>query len=151
LKKQQRELHAELGPSPAPELDIYGASFRSGRYDIIENEFTRLQQTVTPCGILGGDEEKQLWRMFQLIIRIAFKKGQPDLAIERLDRYEQTRIGVKLTPIPDFDLQELALGYLAQQSLDLARSRLKHWLSNSRMPIITDTIKQHEAFRDIFD
>jgi hypothetical protein len=149
LRDQQRELHDELGPDPKVERDPYDAAFRSGRYDVIEDKFASLQQSLKPCGIMGGDEERLFWRLFQITIRIAFRKQNPELAIQQFDRYEEMRIAVKLTPIPDYDLQEMILGYLAQQSLQVARSRLAYWLSNSRMPTINDTVKQHAAFQDL--
>lgn len=150
LQTEQRNLHEEIGPDPEIKRDPLDTAFRTGKFELIESEFTRSLQSVSPRGILGGDDEKRFWRLFQMMIRIAFQNGQPELAIERLDRYEEMRIGVKLTPIPDFDLQESILGYLAKRSPDLARSRLAHWLSCSRMPIINDTIKQHDVFRDLF-
>lgn len=149
LQRQQCELHTELGPDREVERDPYDAAFRSGNYDIIETKFASLQQSLTPRGLMGGEDERLFWRLFQITIRIAFRNHDPELAMQCFDRYERMRIAVKLTPIPDYDLQEMILGYLAQQSLQLARSRLEHWLSKSRMPTINDTIKQHAAFRDL--
>ena len=149
LANQQRQMHAEIGPDPDVNRDPLDVAFKSGDYGIIESEFSSLQGAITPKGILGGADEKLFWRLFQMIIRIAFKRGEPQSAMSHLAEYEKQRIAVRLTPIPDFDLQELVLGYLAQQSVDSARSHLQRWLSNSRMPIINDTIKQHDAFRDL--
>jgi len=149
LRRQQEVLHAELGPHEDPPSDPFVLALQSGNYDVIETEFARLQLAVKPRGILGGDDERRFWRLFQMMVRIAFLRGQPEVAIEQFNQYEQQRIAVKMTPIPDLDLQEAILGYLAQQSLDSARARLSHWLANSRMPIIGDTIKQHDAFCDL--
>lgn len=148
LRSQQEQLLAELGPVPEVSRDPFDAAMKRRDYDAIESEFARLREIVKPRGILGGDDEKLLWRLFQMTIRIAFTRD-PKTAMQRVDEYEQCRIAVKLTPIPDFDLQETILGFLANQSIESARAKLRFWLANSRMPCINDTIKQHDAFRNL--
>ena len=153
LHLQQAELLAELGPErlDEPPNETSDVLFKAGRYGAIESRFTELQRTVKPRGILGGEMEKEYWRLYQYRIRIPFKQQEPEAGIREMDAYERGRIAVKLTPIPDFDVQETVIGYLAQQSVANAVKRLVHWLNNSRMPIINDVIKYHPGFRPLFE
>lgn len=41
-------------------------------------------------------------------------------------------------------------GYLAAQDIAIAVERLRFWLNNSRMPTVSDVVKNHPAFRHLF-
>ena len=125
--------------------------FKEGNYEPIIQRYEALAATVSPRGILGPPEEKEYWSLFQYMVSIALARGETELALERLANYEEGRVAVKLTPIPEFTIQEAILGYLADSSVERARNKLQFWLSNSRMPCISDVIRNHPAFADLFE
>ena len=63
---------------------------------------------------------------------------------------EERRFPLKLTPLPDHDIQEAILGYLATHSVDAAVERLRYWLDNSRVRNVSDVVQNHPAFRRLF-
>lgn len=124
--------------------------FRSGNFAPIVSRYKELEGTVRPRGILGPPEEKEFWALSQFMIRISLMNGETDEALTRLRHYEEGRISVRLTPMPDYDIQEAILGYHAAQSLNAAVERLQFWLENSRMPTVSDVVKNHPAFSHLF-
>ncbi len=151
LRRDQAAILEECGPEEPPvDRDRPGVHFRSGHYRPIVARFRELQKTVRPRGILGPQEEKELWTLWQYMVRIALMKGQTWRAWWRLRAYEKGRIEVNLTPIPDFDLQEAVLGYYAARNPDKALRKLQCWLEHSRMPVISGVVRDHPSFRHLF-
>ncbi|MCP3996014.1 MAG: hypothetical protein GY722_13275 [bacterium] len=151
LAAQQTAIVEECGPDSPTDADSPWLLFRSGNHQQIFARFDELESTVQPRGILGPPEEKEFWMLSQFMVRICFMKGKLADGLSRLGDYEQGRIAVKLTPMPDYDIQEAVLGHLAGRSITEALSRLQFWLDHSRMPTVSDVISNHPSFKHLFE
>ena len=150
LECQQADFLAEGRPGPGDQ-DSPWSRFRRRDFGPIEARCRELETTVVPRGILGPPEEMEYWHLLQFMIRIALVRGDVKQALAHLRQYEKGRIAVKLTPMPDFDIQEAILGYYATHSVRKAVKRLRFWIQNSRMPIVSALIKNHPAFAHLLE
>lgn len=149
LERQQQELHNESGQNLSEDASTPWYRFRAGEFEPIKARFAELANSVKPRGILGPPEEKEYWALYQFSIRISLVTRKTAAALQQMADFESKRIAVKLTPVPDFDLQEAVLGYDAYEEIARARERLQYWLKHSKMPIISDLIRRHPSFADL--
>jgi len=149
LERQHAEMLEECSSESPADRDAPWFQFRSGNYDPIVLRYQELASSVVPRGILGPPEEKEFWALAQFMIRISLMRGDMQEALTRMDKYEEGRIAVRLTPMPHCDIQEAILGYLATRGIGAALERLQVWLDNSRKPIVSDVVRGHPAFRHL--
>jgi len=152
LEKQKTEIIDALGDkaleATGPD-ELYRLLF-SGRYDKLIGMFAELRHTHQPGGILTGARDERYWSLFQMAIQALFEKQDYQQALALMKEFESKRIAVKLTPIPDYNVQERVIGCLAQIDLRQAIRKLRLWLVNSKAPCICDTIRHHHAFKHLF-
>jgi len=152
LENQWDEVIADLGDDA---FEVTGPDelyrlLRSGQHDKLIGMFAEVRHAHQPHGILGGDKDRGYWVLFQMAIQAYFEKQDYRQALSLMEEYESKRISVRLTPIPDYNLQEKVIGCLVQIDAGQAVRKLRFWLANSKIPCICDTIKHHHAFRHLF-
>ncbi len=152
LERQRHQILDDLGEDaiqggPPDELRRL---LSSGQHDKLIELFESVRNTHDPQGILGGDEDRRFWALYGMAIFAYFEKHDHEKALSVMAEYEAKRIKVKLTPIPDHNVQERVIGCLAQMRLSLAEEKLRYWVAHSKAPCISDSIKHHAAFRDLF-
>ncbi len=123
--------------------------FKEKRYREILNLLEIKRRDFTPKGIIGGQEDLDFWVLFQTGIKSYFAMGKFKDAIALLNEYETERIEKGLTPIPNLALQETVIGCLLQIDKKSAQKKVQFWFDNSKMPTISDLIKNHSSLREI--
>lgn len=150
IEKQKREYDEEVSEELEHDKRGLGWRYRSGDHEAIMRDFEELRAKVKPIGIIGGDEERSMWGYWLVTIEIHLDRENPKEAFRLLGEYEQGRIAVSATPLPDYAVQEKVLGYLAQHSVKKARARLGFWLANNKAGSVSELIKHNQAFADLF-
>lgn len=153
LKLDVERQRMEWLKQPAGESSSDGNSiwtqFRAGNYEPVQLRFRELADSITPVGILGPPEEKEYWSLYEAMIQIAILQDDMDEAIDLMDKFEEGRRAVNLKTMPDNDLQEAILGYLAQKNEDLAKTRLQHWIDTTRIRTISPMVSAHPLFKKL--
>ena len=153
LESQQAEMADEFSPEELSAGSGYHEELTQLRREKRHGDSLERFEEVRdhePVGLNGGADDRRFWGLFQLAIDAHFEQRRPEEGLALMTEYERRRIGVKLTPIPDYTVQPKVIGYIAQRSISQARKRLQFWLRNSKVVSICDPIRHHAEFSALF-